>query len=218
MWENNHLIGENEKMGFWYHLRLYRNSILNELLVLFLVTFFLFLCPFSVSAEWEARVVHVFDGDTLVVSRDGLAKIVSLYGIDCPEITQSFGLEAKGFTTGLVSGKKIKVIPVVKKDNIKFMVYIRDKCINKELLEAGYAWYLNDDSSEKAWKRLEQNARSEKRGLWSIENPMPPWEFKDKRKRTSDQRSHTIKWGDGKHTGGAFAVDVSPPKKRRRKR
>jgi endonuclease YncB( thermonuclease family) len=218
MWETNHLIRENEKTRFWYNLRLYRKSVLNELLVLFWIAFLVLLSPLSVSAEWEARVVHVFDGDTLVVSRDGLAKIVRLYSIDCPEITQSFGLEAKGFTMGLVSGKKIKVIPVVKKSIIKFMVYIPDKCINKELLEAGYAWCLDDDSSEKEWKKLEQNARLEKRGLWSIENPIPPWEFKDERKRTSDQRSHTIKWGDGKHTGGASTVDVGPPKKRRRRR
>jgi len=193
---------------------MYRDSVLKEWFILFWVAFFVFLSPLPVSAdsaEWEAKVVHVFDGDTLVVSRDGLAKIVRLYGIDCPEITQSFGLEAKGFTMGLVSGKRIRVVPVVKEGNIKYMVYIGDRCLNKELLKAGYAWYLVDDSSEKEWERLEQNARSEKIGLWSKENPMPPWEFKDGKKRTAGHRSHSIKWGEGKHTSGEVAVEVTPP-------
>ena len=209
-------MGENEKMGVWYNLGLFRSNVLKWSSVLFWIASFLFLYPMSVAAEWQARVVHVFDGDTLIVSRDGLAKIVRLYGIDCPEISQFFGLDAKSFTMGLVAGKKISVVPMAKKRNIKYVVYIGDKCINKEILRAGYAWYL-DDSSEKEWEELEQNARAEKKGLWSIENPIPPWEFKDEKNRMFEDRSRTIKWGDGKHIGGGLAIDVSPPKKRRRR-
>ena len=46
------------------------------------------------TSEWEAKVVDVFDGDTLIVSIGGRAEIIRLFGIDCPERKQNFGLRA----------------------------------------------------------------------------------------------------------------------------
>jgi len=182
---------------------------------LFYFVLFAFFYPLSVYAEWEAIVVNVFDGDTLIVSRDGYAEIIRLYGIDCPEKKQPYGLKAKDFTMDLVSREKIQVIPIGHRRYLNYKVYIGDQCLNEELLSAGYAWYCHDSAEEK-WAEIEKNARSSKRGLWSKKNPMPPWEFKGNNQRDNgiqiDQSIHTIKWGT-KHRG-----TVQEPRLIKRKR
>ncbi len=183
------------------------------------IVFSIFLFPALAPAEWQAKVVDVFDGDTLIVSREGRAEIISLFGIDCPEKEQPFGLEAKGFTSHLVSGKTIRIIPLKRSRYEMCKVYIGDKCLNEELLKAGYAWHYKDSTDEK-WAKMEQNAHSEGMGLWSEESPVPPWEFRGvKDKRTLD-RAYTIKI-PGKHESfssprATGARPTSKPRTRRR--
>jgi len=160
----------------------------------------MFIFPLCGFAEWDAIVVNVVDGDTLVVSEDGLAKIVRLYGIDCPEQGQPFGSRARDFTRHMVSGKRIRVFPIDASRYIESKVYVQDKCLNEELLKAGYAW-TGEDLSDRKWERLEQQARAHKEGLWSNEDPVAPWEFRAHRDDSRDEvvrEIHTIKWG-GKH-------------------
>ena len=74
--------------------------------------FMILLFPLLAHAEWQARVVHVLDGDTLITSRGRKAEIIRLFGIDCPEKEQVLGPAARSFTSGMVAGKIIRVIPV----------------------------------------------------------------------------------------------------------
>ena len=47
------------------------------------------------AADWQGKVVHVADGDTITVLKDGNEQVkVRLYGIDCPEKGQAFGTRA----------------------------------------------------------------------------------------------------------------------------
>lgn len=151
----------------------------------------------SASAEWEARVVDVFDGDTLITSRDGRAEIIRLSGIDCPEKDQPFGFAAKDFASTMVQGKTVKVIPVEsKRQHKRFKVYIGDKSLNEELLKAGLAWHNLGLSSDPELAEMEKRAKHDKKGLWSGANPVPPWEFRGETdKNTKRSQSYTIKWG-----------------------
>lgn len=36
--------------------------------------------------------------------------------------------------------------------------------------------------SRNRWKKLEQDAHTTRRGLWSQKNPTPPWKWRQKRK------------------------------------
>ena len=165
--------------------------------VVFYIWFLFILFPFSAFAEWKARVVHVFDGDTLITSHGGRAEIITLSGVDCPERNQPFGFEAKDFTSAMVQGKIIKVIPVEKKRRHKmFKVFINDKCLNEELLKAGFAWYHLDGSLDEKLVKMEENARRDRKGLWSKDNPVPPWEFRGETdKNAKRSKSYSIKWG-----------------------
>ena len=69
-------------------------------------TILIFLISFlfsSYSYAFEGKVILIADGDTITVLHDGEKEKIRLYGIDTPEMKQSFGKEAKAFTEGMVS-------------------------------------------------------------------------------------------------------------------
>lgn len=180
------------------------------------------LFPLSAPAEWEVKVVDVFDGDTLIVSLDGRAEIIRLFGVDTPEKGQPFGLEARGFTSDLVSGRVIRVEPIEKSRYEMVKVYFEDKCLNEELLRAGYAWYDIDGSTNERWVDMEQRARYDRKGLWSEDNPVPPWEYLSIKNKPALDRSYTIKF-PSRHEAYYPSIKTgtsqpSSPRKRRPKK
>jgi endonuclease YncB( thermonuclease family) len=49
----------------------------------------------------------------------------------------------------------------------------------------GWAWVMEQYAFEReeAYCAAQDDARREKRGLWAMDNPEPPWRFKQKEKR-----------------------------------
>jgi endonuclease YncB( thermonuclease family) len=114
------------------------------------------------------------------VVRRGRAEKVKLAGIDCPELRQSFGPNAKTFTSRLTSGQvvTVRIHGTDEKGNIVGVVVLPDgRSLNRELVAAGLAWQLKD-SKNKQVAQLEKEARRAKRGLWADANPIPPWDYR----------------------------------------
>jgi endonuclease YncB( thermonuclease family) len=154
----------------------------------------------------------VYDGDTLIVSDEGRAQIIKLFGIDCPEKRQPFGLKAKIFTSTFVAGEKIRIKSVNEDRYLKCKVYIGDKCLNEELLKAGLAWHNNRDCSNNTWANLANKAAVEEKGLWSQTTPVSPWEFRKTKSKPIKRSSRTIKFRGRHRRGGSVLI------KRRAKR
>lgn len=56
-----------------------------------------------------------------------------------------------------------------------------DRVLNADMLEAGQVWAYPQyckASFCKGWKKLEQDAKEARRGLWSRKNPTPPWKWR----------------------------------------
>lgn len=47
------------------------------------------------------------------------------------------------------------------------------------LVDQGYAWQFVKYNKSEALKQVEANARLLKRGLWALEDPIAPWDFRD---------------------------------------
>jgi micrococcal nuclease len=129
---------------------------------------------------WEGKVVGVTDGDTIKVIKDDRQIKVRLAAIDTPEKGQPYGQAAKKFTADLVAGKVVKVWPT---DTDRYgrtiaFVFVGGTDVNKELLKAGLAWHYKQYSRDPELAKLEFEARSAKRGLWSEADPVPPWEWR----------------------------------------
>ena len=55
------------------------------------------------------------------------------------------------------------------------------KSLNEEIVKAGFAWVYNKYCKKPIcgqWKQYENTARGRKIGLWSMKNPVPPWEYR----------------------------------------
>ena len=54
--------------------------------------------------------------------------------------------------------------------------------VNAQMIEDGWAWHYKKYNDERRLASLEEEARAEKRGLWADSNPLPPWEFRARKK------------------------------------
>ncbi len=137
---------------------------------------------------WSGRVVDVATGETITVLRNGKNEKVMLYGIDCPEDGQPFSNEAKQFTSEMVFGKKVQVeqIREDRQGRIVAIVAVEKRLLNEEIVKAGFGWVYDrycDWPICETWKALQLKAKLSKRGLWIDPSPVPPWEFRRKKKR-----------------------------------
>ncbi|MGQ4893503.1 MAG: thermonuclease family protein [Candidatus Njordarchaeia archaeon] len=142
--------------------------------IFILAVLFQLSCAITDSTFFVQRVI---DGDTIVVCRDNQSFKVRLAEIDCPEKKQSFGLKAKQFLSKLILNRKVKV-KIKTKDRygrIIGIVFSQNKNINYLLVQQGLAWHYKKYSKNKFLSQLEEKARINKKGLWSQENPVPPW-------------------------------------------
>ena len=134
------------------------------------------------AADYQAKVIHIADGDTITVLNDQHEEIkIRLNGIDCPEKAQAYGNKATQFTKGLVHGKTVTIHA---HDRDKYGRTIGDvilddgRNLSQELVKAGYAWWYFKYSDDEHLGSLEAQAKMAKVGLWADQNPVPPWIYR----------------------------------------
>ena len=152
----------------------------------------------STAAEFKAKVIAVIDGDSLLVLHDSLKEKVILYGIDCPELKQEFGPQAKQFTDKCVYGKAVSISEHGHDRSGRTIgeVFLPDGSnLNQELVRQGLAWwsdkYAPDDQS---LKQYHDAAKAARLGLWTSAKPIAPWLFRNGEKSVRA----VIKSGNGR--------------------
>ena len=145
----------------------------------------------SVWAQETCTVYGVSDGDTVKVRcSQGKQVTIRLSGIDAPEKKQPFGQRSKQNLSALVFSKLVTV------ETKKLDRYGRE--IGKILVDGvdanlmqvqrGFAWHYKAYEREqpaidrKVYADAENEARAARRGLWADVEPVPPWEFRHKKK------------------------------------
>jgi endonuclease YncB( thermonuclease family) len=127
------------------------------------------------------KVTAVIDGNTLEVTADNNeVHKVMLAGIDCPEITQEFGEQARQYLEKLTLNKKVTV-NFTGKDrwgNYLGIVLIKgsvDPRVN--LLKEGLAW-TTERNPDPEFEAHRARAQEKGKGLWKERNPTPPWTYR----------------------------------------
>jgi endonuclease YncB( thermonuclease family) len=151
----------------------------------------------------SGKVSKILDGDTLIV-RDELQQRkqhkIRLIGIDAPEQNQPYWEQSKQHLSGLVLDKRIMAICTKVDEEEVWLCKVRvdGKDINAEQVKAGMAWYhrMQEDDlfvgDKTFYAKFEQEARQSKKGLWSQDNPIAPWEYKQKGKGTRPRKVASI--------------------------
>jgi micrococcal nuclease len=142
------------------------------------------------TSEYD-QVIAIADGDTFtILTKDFQQVKIRLYGIDCPEKKQGFGNVAKQRLSELIFGKsvKLKITGLDRyKRSIAFVYDESGTCINEELLKEGLAWHFLKYDNNPYWDDLEEQAREQKLGLWSMANPVAPWDWRKSKRDYSNR-------------------------------
>jgi endonuclease YncB( thermonuclease family) len=152
------------------------------------ILFLLLLVGTPAAAETlSGRVVGITDGDTLtLLTVDRVQVKVRLAEIDAPEAHQPYGQRAKQALATLAFGREVGV-SVVDRDRYGRQVgrvHVGGVDVNAELVRLGAAWVYRRYSRDPDLLVLEEEARSERRGLWGLPETdrQPPWEWRASRR------------------------------------
>lgn len=131
--------------------------------------------------EISGKVKSVVDGNTLEIEdENNEIQVVQLTGIDCPELNQEYGADAKSFLEKLVLKKKI-TFSVTGKDRWGkqlAIVLINGRVdVRMEILKEGLAWTAERNPQQEL-EVVKEVAKEEAKGLWKQNNPTPPWVFR----------------------------------------
>lgn len=138
-------------------------------------------CPTLSWADFAARVVAVHEGDLLTIRHDGHNETIRLKDIDCPELKQPYGKQAKHVTAAYVGNRDVVVRGLMrdKQGRVSADVLLHDgRNVGHELLKEGLAWWQRSASSNAGLDVMEELARASRKGLWTDSNPVPPWKWK----------------------------------------
>ena len=146
--------------------------------------------PLVVSRAGPTPVVHhglvtdVFDGDTIEVQVDGLGLPlrVRYIGIDTPERGQCYWRNAKDRNEALVGSRQVRLEwdQSARDASLRYLcyVFVDGAMVNEALVREGYALaftYPPDVHHADTFVALEEEARSEDRGMWgTCVPPKPP--------------------------------------------
>ena len=142
-------------------------------------------CPALSWADFAARVVTVHEGDRLTIHHDGRNETIYLKDIDCPDLKQPYGNQAKLVTAAFIGHRDV-VVRGLKRDKqgrVSAEVFLHDgRNVGHELLKEGLAWWRRSASSDAGLEVVEELARASGKGLWADSDPVPPWKWKAPKK------------------------------------
>ena len=137
--------------------------------------------------QWQAQVVAVQDGDSLIVKRGSQRVRLRLFGVDCPEKGQPHADQAREFSRRLL-GQRVTVHEMARDAHGRVVARVfgpDGQEHNLALLRAGLAWWFwryadqMEDYGQAWWQALRAG-----RGLWGDARPqMPPEQWRRRQRR-----------------------------------
>lgn len=139
---------------------------------------------------WPAKVIHVTTADSLtVMDMYAVSITLALHGVAAPAPGQNHAEEAAAYARDRAFGQPVSVreLGVDSKGRIDSLVTLMDGLsLNADLVANGWAWIDRDDCRVEecgGWIQLEDKARRERLGLWQDKHPVPPWEWRARKKQ-----------------------------------
>lgn len=131
---------------------------------------------------FSAEVTGFESGDLVIVSRNGTAVTIRLYGIDCPEEGQAFYQEAKAFGEASFLGSQVEA-NIVATDNhelpVAILVNSEKQSLGHALAFEGLAWWDERNApKDSLLRRLNADAVIHERGIFSDTTPLAPWDYR----------------------------------------
>lgn len=141
------------------------------------------------SAQFQARVINVSDGDSITV-RSGEQNIkIRLAQIDAPERSQPWGNNSRQALAELVEYSNVLVSPQGSDRYGGMIAHVSsgDTDVNAAMIKQGAAWAYRDFLRDSSLITLENEAKSARKGLWAMPESQrqPPWEYRAQRRKAA---------------------------------
>lgn len=162
-----------------------------------MIKYFLFLlCSMAIGSlpdtgqrpELSGKVISIMDGDTFkLLTVENKTLKIRLNGIDAPEKGQDFSGASKEYLGKLLAGSNIRVVDKGKDKYGRTIgdVYTENGIlVNLELVKAGMAWHFLKYSQDPQLAAAERVARQHKTGLWQLAEPIAPWDYRKRKKKS----------------------------------
>ena len=137
------------------------------------------------SNNLSGNVVKIIDGDTYDIIVDGKQTRIRMFGIDAPERGMDYYKVSKQYLGELCmnQGIHLEIVNTDRYGRIVAKSFLADgRELGAEMIRAGMAWHFKRYSDDEVLATLETTARENQVGLWSISNPIPPWDYRARKK------------------------------------
>jgi endonuclease YncB( thermonuclease family) len=127
----------------------------------------------------EGFVVAVPEGDAIVVQVHRERVSVRLADIDAPELNQPYGRESRESLAALALGRNVRCVARGRDryGHPASRCNLSELDVSAEQVRRGMAWFFARYRDDELLRRLEDEARSAKRGLWKDGRALPPWSW-----------------------------------------
>ena len=146
----------------------------------FLIAIFFILPLFNgYSQSYDGTIIRIIDGDTFVFQTEDGSLKVRMFGTDAPERDQPYSKESADFLKQYLNIEAtLKANGVDRYGRTLAVLLIDGKDINLLSIRNGCAWHFKRYSDDDNYADAEEYARKTKTGLWSLPNPIPPWDWR----------------------------------------
>ncbi len=138
--------------------------------------------------ELQGTVVEIVDGRTFVMEAEGRKVTATVKYVDVPEPEQPLSGVVREHLQHLILGKTITFVPNgFSPIAIAGKVFVNGVDLGQQLVRDGAAWHVpsqlsgQDAAESEVYDGYQILAKRERRGIWSIENLTPAWEFRSRR-------------------------------------
>lgn len=152
--------------------------------------------------RYKGTVVEVIDGKTVVIELPTRNKLTAeLQYIEIPEAEQELHQTVKEHLQKLLLGKEVEFLA----NQMRFtktigQIFSGGVDISQQMLRDGAAWYPAAEKGKQAanpvenqnYLNVEAQAKLEKRGVWSIPNLKPAWEFRAEKEKLNKPQETVV--------------------------
>lgn len=148
----------------------------------------------KIIASFFGKCTEVIDGDVIEVrTESGKTIRVRMESIDAPERDQPFGECANEYVETSLLGKHLKIAITGEDEQGRSRGWVlmypdgRNQAIvvtnfNALMVKEGLAWHYDVHANSEMIENLENQARESKAGLWKDDDPVEPWEWRQRKR------------------------------------
>ena len=131
---------------------------------------------FSLPA-FALEITYFYDGDTVKIIDAGFEYKLRITDIDAPERNQAYGKKSRRALMQLCAGSNIfaAIGDTDKYGRRLGKLRCNNQDVSTYMIQNGHAWFNEHYSMDGSLLYQQQQARTNKLGLWKSKNPIKPW-------------------------------------------